>query len=438
MEILLLLILAVFALLILWRPYLGIVITAASLPIADVIPSVPFASSAVPLVGAITIGAFLMNRKYEKKDQRFKFINVHFLGLLFIGWIFISHPQAAWFGIDRNWLFTYVQLWVLIWLTGELLDSEEKHQVFMWVYSLVTAISAVIAIQQGEIGLDFDTSRRVSGLAEGANSAARYFVVAMLFLNYLRLATEKPLMRILAVVGLLVTFLGVFFTVSRTGILLIFVAAGMLILLSPRQKYQIQLIIILFFASVLLWFMADNVVNIINSIIPSIAQGTDTAGLRYALWEAGLRMWGDNLFTGVGIGMYPVELKNYGQDLMSPIYWRGAVAHNMYIQILAETGMIGLGIFIVLLINTLQNIWRGTSSNDLRQVALRNVWLIVFVIMLLGGITKSDQADKMIWLAIGVSVSLYNGQKSSDKQVHSTQSMRRPGSLARPTRIPNE
>lgn len=389
--------------LILRRPYLGVVFTAASLPVIDLLPAVPGFSSVVPLFGATAILGILGQRKKEHKPL-FRFGNVHILGLLFIGWIFLSNPKAAWFNYDRSWLFTFFQLWVLLWLAGELLDTPQKHHVFMWIYSIVTVASALVAIQQGSIGENVDASSRALGLAEGANSAARYFVVAMIFLNYLRTVEKGGFPRFFAALGTIITFFGVFFTVSRTGILLIFVALGMTFFLNTNSKYRVQLIIIFAFSVLGLWYLSDNIVSIVRSIIPSIVEGTDTAGLRYALWQAGWRMWLHNPLRGVGIGMYPRQLRYFGQDLMAPLYLKGAVAHNTYVQILAETGLIGFVIFLLLLIKSLQNILRADMAGNENSTVLRNVWLIVLVAMLLGGLTKTDYADKMIWLVIGVSV----------------------------------
>lgn len=396
------------AFLILRRPYLGLVLTAASLPVADVLPKIAFASSVVPLIGAITLFGFLLKRIKEHKDRVFSFINVHVIAILFISWMFISNPQASWFGPDRNWIFTFFQLWVLIWLAGELLDAPEKHHVFMWMFSIVTVVSALIAIQQGSLGEEINQALRSSGLAQGANTAARYFVIATVFLIYLRIVSHNRLMRLLATSGAIITFIGVFFTVSRSGMLLLFVALGLLVLLQPHVKYRFQLVVVFVVALIVLWSLSENIFDILKSIAPTIAQRTDTVGLRYTLWKGGWRMWLDHPIQGVGIGMYPRLVRNYGPDLMALYYWKGAATHNMFIQVLAETGFIGFGLFTLLLGKSLQNILRAGKIENPNIVSLRNVWLIVFLIMLLGGITKSDQADKMIWMAMGVSVYFYN------------------------------
>lgn len=398
----------VLIILVLRYPYLGVVFTIASLPVTDILRQVPYATSLITLIGAVTIASFLISRKVLGQRRPFQLINVHILGLLLIGWIFISNPQAALLGRDRNWTFTFLQLWILLWLTGELLDTPHKHNVLVWVYSLVTIASAVVAIQQGSLEQQIDIDLRVSGLAGGANTAARYFVVAMIFLNYLRVNTSNQFMRVLAVGGLIITFWGVFFTVSRTGMLLLFAAFGLIILMQPRLRYRFQVTIVFIIALVTIWYQSDNILQIMQTIMPSITRGTDTMGLRYALWKAGWRMWLDHPIQGVGVGMYSSQLRYYAQDLLiHPRFW-SAVSHNMYVQMLAETGIVGLFLFILMLGKTIQNFWRTSIFDDTRLGSIRNIWFIVFVIMLLGGMTKTDQVDKMIWMTMGVSVYFYH------------------------------
>jgi O-antigen ligase len=361
----------------------------------------------VPIVGGITLVSFLMNRKWKPYRRKFTFANIHIWGLLFIIWIFVSNPQAAWFAKDINWVFTFFQLWVFIILAGELLDAPEKHHILMWVYAIVTMLSALVAIQQGgqfESGIDINI--RATGLAEGANTAARYFVIATVFFVYLRSITQKSLPRLLALFGGLVTFGAVFMTVSRSGIVLLFVAAGLLFLLYPSRKNRLQLVVIFLFATVFLIYLSQNIIDIINSIVPAISQGTDTVGLRYSLWKAGWRMWLDHMISGVGIGRYRMELRNYGKDLI-PAQWLGLSAHSMYVALLAETGFVGLGIFLALLVTSLKNLWDALKKADIKNnISLPGVWFVVLCVIALGGITKTDQADKMLWLVMGISIQL--------------------------------
>jgi O-antigen ligase len=399
-------ILAILSIIILAKPYIGVILSVASLPIVDILPSIPFLTSIVPLIGGITLVAYLFSRLNLRNRPSFQIGPIQYLGFLFIIWIFITNPQAAWSGISRNWVFTFVQLWVLAWMAGELFDTPQKQNTLMGVFAGITLISALFAIHEGKIGVDLDTSIRSEGLAGGANSAARYFVVALIFLVYLRGLANTGIKRLIVYSGMFILTFGVFMTVSRTGILLLFGAVGLMVLLPYQGRRRGQILFIFGASFLALWFLSDSILDILYSIFPSIAQGTDTVGVRYGFWQAGIRMFLDNSLFGVGIGRYPEVLPYYGWDLV-PLRFLSSTAHNLYIALLSETGIVGFGLFMSMIafafhgyISAKKHLWKTDSI-------LINFWIIVFIVMLIGGITKTDQADKLLWLVIGLSSYFY-------------------------------
>jgi len=75
----------------------------------------------------------------------------------------------------------------------------------------------------------------------------------------------------------------------------------------------------------------------------------------------------------------------------------------MYIHVLSETGIIGFLLFISMLMVSWKSLWQSRRLNDLTLSSLGRIWFVVLIILLVGGITKSDQADKLLWLCVGVS-----------------------------------
>jgi putative inorganic carbon (HCO3(-)) transporter len=66
---------------------------------------------------------------------------------------------------------------------------------------------------------------------------------------------------------------------------------------------------------------------------------------RLAFWQAALDMWGDHPWLGVGFGNYQVAYADYALPK-----WREGLghAHNYYLNVAAETGLIGLVSYLVL------------------------------------------------------------------------------------------
>jgi O-antigen ligase len=68
--------------------------------------------------------------------------------------------------------------------------------------------------------------------------------------------------------------------------------------------------------------------------------GANYANLeRLAFWRAAADMWSDRLWLGIGIGAYPVAYGHYSLPK-----WRLSLghAHNYYLNIAAEAGLLGL------------------------------------------------------------------------------------------------
>ncbi len=405
-TVLLMMIVFILIILILTKPYLGVVFTLASLPVVDLLPPISYLSSVIVLIGIVTFGGFLFQKMKTRGESVFNFGSIHFVGLLFVVWLAVSNSDAAWLGFNRNYFLTFAQLLVLIWLTGELMDSPEKQHVFMWLFALVSAVAAIISIQQGNIGDTISASARAIGLAGNPNSTGRYLVVAMVFFSYLSTATDKRLLRLLAIGGVVVTFLGVFFTLSRTSILLLIVAIGLQSVFSTRRKFSVSLIFTYIVAALIMWLLSDQIINILKTIIPSILQGADTVGVRYKLWQAAWRMWLDHMPQGVGVGMYTSYLRYYAVGL-APHYFNEN-AHNTYLQALAETGIIGFIFYLLLPVLSLRNYLQSGKMNNVKIVSLRNVWLIVFVVVLFGEVTANGLYDKLLWFLFGISIYFRN------------------------------
>ena len=392
----------VLAVAVFWKPYLGVIITAASLPILELLPPIPLATSAVAAIGALTLVGYVAWQIRHQVTIRIHFQRQHILGLAFILWFFVTNPTAAWFG-DRNWLWTYVQLWILLWLAGELLGSPDRQRMLIGVFALAAVFSALFALQEAVIGPSIKQTLRGVGFAAGANAAARYFTVALVFLNFFRETTTKPIIRLCTLVAMAVPLTGVIFTASRTGFFLLIITLGLILIKrAPRVQHR-QLSLILMISLIVVVAIPGTYWELVNNFfLSSIKERTDTVGLRYGLWQAGLRMWADHPLRGVGVGQFAVELPFYGADLVPFHLLLNIGPHNMYMAVLSETGLIGLLLFVGMLSSSLLALWRASRQSDAATSHLARAWFIVLVVLLLAGITKHDQYDKLLWVVLGI------------------------------------
>jgi O-antigen ligase len=92
--------------------------------------------------------------------------------------------------------------------------------------------------------------------------------------------------------------------------------------------------------------------------------------IRLALLEAGLRMFWENLWIGVGVGNYRNEVARYATDPEAELRH---VAHNTYVEVAGEQGVPGILLFVSILVLA----FRGLRK--VRQSAADNTGSVVYV-----------------------------------------------------------
>jgi O-antigen ligase len=391
-------------------PYWGLGLVIALLPITESLPKLPFVSSLSPIIGAATLGAFLIERRRLGLSLLPKNFHLSYIfGLLFILWILISNPDAALRSGRGVALFTYFQLLILLWMGGELLTHVSVNRRVMWFYVAACLISTWVAIQNSTFGNTFSTEGQ-SGLG-GISNTARQFGAAFIILFFLRSLQKKGSGRLLIAatwIGQVMLLEGIALTGSRTGILILVIGIA-IILLSPTSKIRPQRVIV----PALVIFTIYTVVpssywdSMWNSIFPSLEEGSDTVGIRYELWNTAMRMVADKPITGIGINQFANNVLKYSDPLSSTVVVVGA--HSIYFSVLAETGVIGFVLFMGMLAASifyaLRAAWRLKNQDE---AFMAYTWFVVLVLILIGGITKHDQYDKLLWFALGACTAMEN------------------------------
>ncbi len=84
-----------------------------------------------------------------------------------------------------------------------------------------------------------------------------------------------------------------------------------------------------------------------------VLRGKNYEIVRVLIWEASLKMWKHRPLTGIGLGRYEEEWKVSCEteklpDRLCTKWVRNVDAHNVFIQVLSETGVLGFVTFILL------------------------------------------------------------------------------------------
>ena len=136
---------------------------------------------------------------------------------------------------------------------------------------------------------------------------------------------------------------------------------------------------------------------------------------RRIMWQAGWNMFKSSPWLGLGLGTFMFNFKEFVVDKSFYI----AYAHNCYLQIAAEIGMIGLFSFLLILVFYF---WRGVKLLIFTQKTL-NWYLLLATLASLTGycvhmavetILYSVDLGLLFWLIMGFGIALMNNIETKE------------------------
>jgi O-antigen ligase len=128
---------------------------------------------------------------------------------------------------------------------------------------------------------------------------------------------------------------------------------------------------------------------------------------RLLIWDVGFALWRDHFLFGLGVGGFPDAFfaNQFRSGLPIPAIDQPIVAHNTFLSVAAETGLVGLLLFLGMLAATsvaLTRAARQRMSDRLRPIA--RGYLIGLVGFLVAALFLSMEVNKWLWLVVGLAV----------------------------------
>jgi O-antigen ligase/Tfp pilus assembly protein PilF len=326
------------------------------------------------------------------------------LGLMFWGFKVLSQEKAKLTSSTLNFpILSFISICILslIWsnsffvslkelplfLAGPLLyfiitnniSNERQISRILNILLIVGGLFGIYGILQYK-GIDFSFwlrnigRQQVFGLFGNVNFFAEYLIIPLPIAVSLFFATQNKLKKILLLIGIIV--MGVSLTATFTrgsylgfGVSLIFM---FFLFLFSRGKSFVKenkkLFIVIFLAIIIILslFIIPNPLNKSGTVISKIKNRISVGQLiqghnikrRIATWKFTVLMIKDHPLLGSGIGTYKYNTLKYQAEFFKQgenrsLYPHGFAdkAHNEYLQLWAEMGIVGLGIFIWLIIS---------------------------------------------------------------------------------------
>jgi len=344
----------------------------------------------------------------SRQDARLDFASVYpaftFVLVLFLTWAGISQiwaedPAAANTSLSRY------ALNIILFLIIFTAVRERRHAVWVAAALLVGATFAAVyglLVQPPEA----DSLDRLSGTIGNPNELAAALVVGLaLSFGLAANAPRSPLLRLGAITAGTLCLTGVFLTASRAGLVALAAAAVAAVLISGRWRVAATAVAIVLAFATIGYFTAAASPETQERITSVESVG------RTDLWGVGRRMVEDKPALGVGAGNFQVSSIHY---LLEPgaverdefIVDDPKVAHNTYLEVLAELGVVGLALFVAILVFSFGCASKAlrifSGAGDRRMELLTRSVMVALIGLLTADIFNSGQYHKELWLLLGL------------------------------------
>jgi O-antigen ligase len=291
---------------------------------------------------------------------------------------------------------TYIQLFALIWLIWELCPGIREQKHLMQAYVLGTFVSGTDTIYRF-LAHQESAYQRYAGSGLDANDLGLMMALSIPVSYYL-LIQEKGRMVWVYRLQIILAVTTVLLTASRGATLACLVALAIVPVthkrLTARKKIALLLTLSLLVCGVLL-LVPESSWERLSTVPNEVEHGTLTG--RTVIWKAGWQIFREHPFLGIGSNAFrlivsrvleePIRL----DDPDSP----APPAHNTFLSVLVEQGVIGFAIFCTMLAVL------GFSLMAMPPFP-QKLWVVVLAVWAVGVSSLTWEMRKPTWFFFGL------------------------------------
>jgi O-antigen ligase len=337
------------------------------------------------VTGGLAVGLALLAVVVSGRFRRWH--NLHIFGLLF--WLWAGACFLVYHSGDRlpakYW--TYGQLLLVLWMVWELAATEARQRGLLTAYVVGGYVAALdtLLIYRQQAG----AMRRFAAGGADPNDMAMVLALALPMAWYLGLTSRNTLIRWLGRGFLPLGLLAIGLSGSRGGM----VAATVALLIVPLSMTKLTpgrmisaMVMLMAGGMLAVAYVPETTIERLATIGTEVEGGR--IGGRGKLWRAGLQAYAEHPIAGFGTGHF--------KSAITPILGPAAqVAHNSFISVLVEQGIVGFTLYLAMLWALLTSILRLPGLD--RRFAL--VLLVTLFITMLP-LTWEDR--RVVWIVMAM------------------------------------
>lgn len=277
------------------------------------------------------------------------------IGILFLA--LLSIPFSYWPGgsmifVTQNFIKILIFFFLIVTVVKNI---AEIHKIVWAITCSVFALSLTVLISDEEGRLSASSTYDPNDLA--------FVLVTFLPIVYYFMKQNTGLKKIVLIAVLLMMIVASLATASRGGLIGFIVIAVVIFIKQGKSLKQAILplialgVVVSLFASSTFWERMASMPNLDEDYNVSAGGG------RVEIWKSGVKMMVKRPLTGIGINAFEFAEGATHTDLTTGISGKWNAAHNSFIQIGAELGVVGLILFIKLLTSSIKSIRKCRENN---------------------------------------------------------------------------
>ncbi len=426
--------------------YLVAFFTPLSLPLHEILPGFRFDMylPTEPLLFGLLI-LFLLKVLHERSfDRRILLHPVSLAIGLNLLWILLTSLTSTMPMVSLKFLLSRLWFVVGLYLVTIKIFSEGKNmERYVWLYVVALAIVVFYStFRHLSYGL-WDKQAAHFVVSPFYNDHTSYGAVLAIYLPFLALFSLRKnytrKVRIISLVFFCILLLGFFLSYSRAAWLSMMIALGVWGIIKLKIRFRTILISLVSVIALFILFQSrifmkleqnteQSSANFMTHINSMTNITSDASNLeRINRWSCAIRMFADRPVFGFGPGTYmfqyaPYQL-NKDRTIISTNSADGGNAHSEYLGPLAESGVLGLLTFLLVIgtvIFTAVRTYSRVEDKRLKQIVLTALVALVtyYIHGFLNNFLDTDKLSVPFWgfTAMIVSVDLYFVRKNREQK----------------------
>jgi O-antigen ligase len=213
---------------------------------------------------------------------------------------------------------------------------------------------------------------------------------------------------------------GILLTTSRSALIALVASLVAAVALAGRWRFVALCVTLVLAGGTYVYFQQFAPASARERIEAPLSSQQRSEDGRNTIWSLAIRAFEDNPVTGVGAGNFRVVQVKYllrpGVDRARTVTSEviddphGKVAHNSFLAVASELGIVGLGLFVFLLAFGAASLLHAARDFKAAGDGPMQVVAICLVVAMVGSLGvqmfQAQQQEKVIWLLLGLGPAL--------------------------------